>query len=53
MLYYLMYDGTETRSGRSASSTDSERRRELLRETDRYLAELIEEIGEPPSGSGG
>ena len=39
----------ETRSGRSARSTDSERRRELLRETDRYLAELIEEIGEPPS----
>jgi len=38
----------ETRSGRSARSTDSERRRELLRETDRYLAELIEEIGEPP-----
>ena len=37
-----------TRSGRSAHSTDSERRRELLRETDRYLAELIEEIGEPP-----
>ena len=32
---------------RSARSTDSERRRELLRETDRYLAELIEEIGEP------
>ena len=26
---------------------DSERRRELLRETDRYHAELIEEVGEP------
>ena len=34
-------------SGRSARSADSERRRELLRETDRYLAELIEEVGEP------
>ena len=38
----------ESQSGRSAHSADSERRRELLRETDRYLAELIEEIGEPP-----
>ena len=37
----------DTRSGRSARNADSERRRELLRETDRYLAELIEEIGEP------
>ena len=34
-------------SGRSARSADSERRSELLRETDRYLAELIEEVGEP------
>lgn len=32
---------------RSARSADSERRRELLRQTDRYLAELIEEVGEP------
>ena len=32
---------------RSARNSDSERRCELLRETDRYLAELIEEIGEP------
>lgn len=41
----------ETRStaqnGRSAHSADSERRSELLRETDCYLAELIKEIGEP------
>ncbi len=41
----------ETRStaqnDRSARSADSERRRELLRETDRYLAELIEKVGEP------
>ena len=37
----------ETRSGRSAHRADSERRRELLRETDRYLAELIEKVGEP------
>lgn len=41
----------ETRStaqeDRSARRSDSERRRELLRETDRYLAELIEEVGEP------
>lgn len=32
---------------RSARSADSERRNELLRETDRYLAELIAEVGEP------
>ena len=41
----------ETRStaqdDRSARSSDSERRGELLRETDRYLAELIAEVGEP------
>ena len=41
----------ETRStaqnDRSARRADSERRRELLHETDRYLAELIEEVGEP------
>ncbi len=37
----------ETRSGRSARGADSKRRRELLRETDRYLAELIEKVGEP------
>ena len=37
----------ETQSGRSARSVDSERRRELVRETDGYLAELIEEVGEP------
>ena len=34
-------------SNRSARSADSERRRELLRETGRYLAELIAEVGEP------
>ena len=41
----------ETRSAaqndRSARRADSARRRELLRETDRYHAELIEEVGEP------
>ena len=39
---------TTAQNDRSARSADSERRSELLRETDRYLAELIEEIGEPP-----
>lgn len=34
-------------TGWSARSADSERRNELLRETDRYLAELIAEVGEP------
>ena len=32
---------------RSPRSADSERRNELLRETDRYLVELIAEVGEP------
>ena len=31
----------------SARSADSERRSELLRETDRHLAELIAEVAEP------
>ena len=38
---------TTAQSVQSARSVDSERRRELLRETDRYLAELIAEVGEP------
>ena len=33
--------------GRGAPRSASARRRELLAETDRYLAELIEEVGEP------
>ena len=38
---------TTAQIGWSARSADSERRNELLRETDRYLAELIAEVGEP------
>ena len=38
---------TTAQTGWSARSADSERRNELLRETDRYLAELIAEVGEP------
>ena len=33
--------------GRVAPRSVPARRRELLAETDRYLAELIEEVGEP------
>ena len=39
---------TTAQTDRSARSVDSERRNELLRETDRYLAELIAEVGQPP-----
>ena len=38
---------TIAQNGQTAPNAVSERRRELLRETDRYLAELIEEVGEP------
>lgn len=38
---------TTAQTGWSARSADSERRHELLRETDRYLAELIAGVGEP------
>lgn len=34
-------------NGQGARRPDPARRRELLAETDRYLAELIEEVGEP------
>ena len=46
-----MVTGGETRSaahnGRDVQTPTSARRRELLEETDRYLAELTEEVGEP------
>ena len=35
------------RTGRSARTAASVRRSDLLEETDRYLAELVEEVGEP------
>ncbi len=38
---------TPVRNGRGARNSAPARRSELLQEADRYLAELIEEVGEP------
>ena len=38
---------TAAQTGWGARSADSVRRNELLREADRYLTELIAEVGEP------
>lgn len=38
---------TEAHNGRSDRRSAAARRSELLNETDRYLAELVEEVGEP------
>ena len=38
---------TPVRNGRGGRSSVAARRSELLNEADRYLAELVDEVGEP------